>query len=115
MKPEDRDLAYVWDMRGYAREAQHIVGNLAFEKIEGDSLRKLALERVLELLGEAARRVSPGYQARHPGIEWRMLVGQRNILAHDYGEIDHRRLYDHVRVNVPSLLAELDGILRDYE
>lgn len=111
MKPEDRDLALLWDMRGFARDAHALVKRVSYEKLAKDSIRKLALERVLELLGEAARRVSPEFQARHGQIDWRALVGQRNVLAHDYGEINHRRLYDTTRKFVPLLLAYLDRIL----
>jgi uncharacterized protein with HEPN domain len=111
MKPEDRDLALLWDMRKFARQAHVLVKRIAFERLEGDETRKLALERALEILGEAARRVSPDFQRRHPHIEWRSLVGQRNVLAHDYGTISHKRLYDATRQMAPSLLAELDRIL----
>jgi len=111
MKPEDRDRAYLWDMRDFAREAHKLVRNVEFARLEVDSMRRLALERALELLGEAAKRASLTLQRAHPAVPWRDLVGQRNVLAHDYGEIDHARLYDSARVKVPLLLAELDRML----
>jgi len=111
MKRESRDEAYMWDMRDFAREARRIVLRISFEKLEGDSIRRFALERVMELLGEAARRVGEDVKRKHPAIDWRRLIGQRNVLAHDYGEIDHRQLYDSARVKVPLLLVELDRIL----
>jgi uncharacterized protein with HEPN domain len=111
MKPEDRNMALLWDMRGFAHEAHELVSQVSFEQLDGERMRKLALERVLELLGEAARQVSAEFQGREGDIDWRALVGQRNILAHDYGRINHRRLYDTTRQMVPSLLVELDRIL----
>jgi uncharacterized protein with HEPN domain len=111
MKSEDRDQAYLWDMRDFAREARRIVRRIAYDRMQKDSMRRLALERVLELLGEVARRVSPETRRAHPEIEWRDLIGQRNVLAHDYGEIDHRRLYDTARMKVPLLIDKLDRIL----
>jgi uncharacterized protein with HEPN domain len=111
MAPEDRDHAYLWDMREFAREAYKLVQNVEFERLEKESMRRLALERALELLGEIAKRVSTGLQEAHPAVGWRDLIGQRNVLAHDYGEIDHRRLYDSARVKVPLLLVELDRML----
>ena len=111
MKPEKRDRAYLWDMREFARDTRKIVQRITFDRLELDMMRRFALERALELLGEAARRVSEAAKAEHPGIEWRTLIGQRNVLAHDYGEIDHRLLYDHAKRKIPLLLAELDRIL----
>ncbi len=115
MKPEDRDLALLWDMRQFARQAHEMVRRIAFERLDEDPIRKLALERALEVLGEAARRVSAKLQGQTPEIGWRDLVGQRNVLAHDYGKINHRRLYDTTRLKVPLLLVELDRILGDEE
>ena len=111
MAPEERDRAYLWDMREFAREAFKLVQGVEFERLEKETMRRLALERALELVGEIAQRVSPGLQEALPAVGWRDLIGQRNVLAHDYGEIDHRRLYDSARVKVPLLLAELDRIL----
>jgi len=111
MKPEERDLALLWDMRKFAQQAHDLVKRIEFERLDEDPIRKLALERALEVLGEAARRVSAGFQRRNPQIGWRDIVGQRNVLAHDYGKINHRRLYDTTRRKVPLLLAELDRIL----
>jgi uncharacterized protein with HEPN domain len=113
MKPEDRDLALLWDMRKFALKAQEVVKRISFERLDRDSIRKLALERALEVMGEAARRVSGEFKEQHPQIDWRDIVGQRNVLAHDYGKINHRRLYDSTRRIVPLLLAELDRILGD--
>lgn len=111
MKPEDRDLALLWDMRKFARQAHDLVKRISFKRLDEDPIRKLALERSLEVLGEAARRMSAEFRGRNAQIGWRDLVGQRNVLAHDYGKINHRRLYDSTRRMVPSLLAELERIL----
>lgn len=48
----------MWDMREFAREAALLVDSVSFEKLERESMRRLALERALELVGESARRVS---------------------------------------------------------
>ena len=111
MEPEARDSAYLWDMRKFAREAHRLIRRIEFERLEKDSMRRLALERTLELVGEAARRVSAKFQGNHPQIDWRALIGQRNVIAHDYGEINHRRLYDAARLKIPGLVAELDRLL----
>ena len=111
MKPEKRDRAYLWDMREFARDARKLVQRIPFSALENNRMRRLALERTLELLGEAARRVSESATREHADIDWRALIGQRNVLAHDDGEIDLRLLYDNSRRRIPLLLAELDRIL----
>ena len=49
-------------------------------------------------------------QAAHPEIEWRSIIGQRNILAHQYGVIDHERLYRTGTESIPRLIAALEPI-----
>jgi uncharacterized protein with HEPN domain len=111
MRPEERDAAYVWDMLSAARLARELLQGVSREAYLGDRMRQLALERALELAGEAARRVSEAFQAAHPEIEWRRIVGQRNVLAHEYGAIDQERLYRTGVENVPGLIAALEKVL----
>ena len=111
MKPEERDAAYLWDMLKAARDARDLLEGRSLEAYLQDRVRRLALERALELVGEPARRVTQGFQSAHPEIDWRSIVGQRNVLAHKYGVIDHERLFRTGTESVPGLIAALEKIL----
>ena len=111
MSPEERNAAHLWDMLNSARLARGLLEGTAREAYLGDRMRQLALERALELLGEAARRVSPGFQSAHPEVDWRAIIGQRNVLAHKYGVIDQARLYRTGKESVPGLILVLERIL----
>jgi uncharacterized protein with HEPN domain len=88
MRPEERDEASLWDMRRYAMVSQTLVAGISFEDFLVDPARRLAVERSVEIIGEAASRVSPGFRAAHPEIAWRQMVGLRNILVHSYSTVD---------------------------
>lgn len=111
MKPDDREAANLHDMLEDAREARELVADIRADAFLRDRVRMRALERVLELIGEAARRIAPVFQAAHPEIRWRRIIGQRNILAHEYGRIDPKLLYRTAREDMPSLIAALERIL----
>lgn len=111
MKPEERDAACVWDMLEAARLVRGLLEDVSRAAYLRDRMRQLALERALELVGEAARRVSPAVQAAHPEIDWRSIVGQRNVLAHEYGAIDQQRLYRTGKESVPRLIPVLEKLL----
>ena len=111
MKPESRDKAYLWDMLQAADEARELCRGFAFETIEGDRRTLLALERLMELIGEAARRVSDEFRRAHPEIAWRKIIGLRNVLAHEYGRIDHRRLFLAATEDTAALSRLLEAIL----
>jgi uncharacterized protein with HEPN domain len=111
MGPDERDAAHLWDMLSAAREARMAVEGVAREAFLGDWLRRRALERTLEVLGEAAKKVSADCQAAHPEIDWRGLIGQRNLLAHEYGRINHRLLFEAASDRLPRLIERLQGLL----
>ena len=73
---------------------------------------ELALTRLLEIVGEAANRVSEDMQQRHPEVPWRQIVGLRHRLIHGYDAVDLDILWDIVRYDLPLLIAALEEILR---
>ncbi len=101
-------------MLNAARLARGLLEGVSREAYLRERMRQLALERALELLGEAARRVSAAFQSAHPEIDWRRIVGQRNVLAHEYGEIDQERLYRTGLENLPRLIALLERIVAKF-
>jgi len=111
MKSGDRDAANLQDMLEVAREARDLASEIQAEAFLNDRVRTRALERMLELVGEAARRITPEFQAAHPQIEWRRIIGQRNLLAHEYGRIKPELLYRTAREETPRLIAALERIL----
>lgn len=111
MRTEERDLAHLADMLESAREARALAGSLSYEALMADLRTRRALERTLEILGEAARRVSSGTRAANPEIPWTGIVGTRNALAHEYGAIDYRRLHAVVEQGIPRLIRTLEQLL----
>ena len=104
MQPEKRDAAYLWDMLDAARTAEQLISNQDFAQYSNDRRTQLAVERSLEIVGEAAGKVSASFRDGHPEIPWRQIIGQRNVLIHEYGEIKQERIWKVVRENVPQLI-----------
>lgn len=111
MADSGRDAALLLDMLGYAEEGHAIVKGNRYETFIKDRLRVLALERALEVVGEAARNVSPAGKAAATQIPWQLIHGQRNILAHQYGKIDHFQLFRTASEDLPGLIAILKRML----
>jgi uncharacterized protein with HEPN domain len=109
--PPERDLAWLVDMRHAARAVQAFVAGRTFEQYAADLLLRSAVERQVEIVGEAARAISKAFQSAHPQIPWRAIIAQRHKLAHEYGEVDDRLIWTVATIHVPSLLAELEKII----
>ena len=107
MQPEQRDAGYLWDMLDAARTVEQMSSNQDFTQYSNDRRTQLAVERSLEIIGEAASKVSTSFRNAHPEIPWRQIIGQRNVLIHEYGEIKQERIWKVVRENVPQLIELL--------
>jgi uncharacterized protein with HEPN domain len=111
MRPDARDSAYLWDMREAARNVLSFVQSSSLEEVQSNLMMRFAVERGLEIIGEAARRVSSEFRVSHPEIPWSSIIGQRNVLAHEYGEVDWRLVWVVLEDGLPQLLEALDQLL----
>ena len=111
MPPEPRDAAYLWDMLDAALAIQEFAGCASFEKYAANKMMRSAVERQLGILGEAARRVSETLKTKSPDIPWRQIVGLRNVLAHEYGDIRDERVWQIVSDNLPGLIDRLKALV----
>ena len=89
-----RDDAYLLDMLLAAREARAFVSSLAPVDFRRNRMAQLAVPKAIEIVGEAASRVSETFATAHPEIPWRAIVGMRNRLVHDYAGIDLDRVWE---------------------
>ncbi|MBL0927815.1 MAG: DUF86 domain-containing protein [Phycisphaerales bacterium] len=86
---------------------------MSLAEYEASDLLRSAVERQIEIIGEAARRLSPAFRDAHPEIPWRPFIAQRHILAHEYGEIDDRLIWRVATVHVPALAVSIRSIRTD--
>lgn len=108
---ESRDPAYLWDMLDAASAISTFVAGRTFHDFQADRMLRNAVERNMEIIGEAAKRVSKNFQKAHPEIPWRNIVGQRNILIHEYGEVKNERTWVVAKERIPELVALLRSLL----
>jgi uncharacterized protein with HEPN domain len=113
MPNNERDLSYLWDMRKYAFEIIEIAGSIPHAKFVENKTVRYAVERLLLIVGEAANHVSQEYQAAHPEIEWAQIIGLRNVLAHEYGEVKMDKIYLAATTRIPELLEKLRPLLAE--
>lgn len=112
MQPDERDASYLWDMIQHASAVQRIIANRTLSDYHDDEDLRLLLERRIEIIGEAAKRISQAFQDTHPEIPWRKVIAQRNVLAHEYGDIDDEIMWDVATISVPQLIRLLDPLVR---
>ncbi len=84
-----------------------------FEQFTSDENLRLATERRIEIIGEAARRISADFKDAHPEIPWRLIVDQRNVLIHSYDEVEEERIWGLAEQDIPRLIEQLEELITD--
>lgn len=105
------DLVSIRQMRDHTAEAIQLAHGRTRHDLDADRVFALALTRLLEILGEAAGRVSITTREKNPGVAWSSIVGLRNRLIHGYDQVDFDILWKIIDHDLRPLLVELDSIL----
>ena len=108
MRVEDR--VRVRHMIEAAESALQFVDGRTRPDLDSDRMLLFAVVRAVEIIGEAASKVSTETRTSHPNIPWGAIVGMRNRLVHAYFEIDTAVVWVAVTDEIPALLSQLRGL-----
>lgn len=82
-------------------------------RFEADEDVQIVLTHLVQVIGEAASRISSELTRRRPDVPWRQVVGMRNRVVHDYFEVDLEILWFVVATDVPRLAREIEAVLEE--
>jgi uncharacterized protein with HEPN domain len=102
-----RDEVYLLDILDAAQLALEYVRGKMREEFLADVQLQDAVIRRLAIIGEAAKRVSEATRESLPGLPWRQMAGMRNIIVHEYDDVDLSVVWDAVTRDLPPLVSEL--------
>jgi uncharacterized protein with HEPN domain len=100
-------------MRDAAREAQQFDQDRTRAELSRDRMLALALTRLLEIIGEAAKSVSSEIGEAYPEVPRKALSGMRDRLAHRYFDVDLDIVWSVVTRDLPILLPQIEAILAE--
>jgi uncharacterized protein with HEPN domain len=110
MQLNENDLSYLIDIIECIIDINEFTKSIEFYQFEKEKMRKLAVERQLEVIGQAANKISTETQKLLENIPWKNIIGLRNKLAHDYGEILAERIWKISKTSILELFNELEKI-----
>jgi len=111
MRPEDR--IRIMHMRDACLSVARFVHEKERADLDQDEMLRFALVRAIEIIGEAAGKVSAETRQMAPGIPWRESVDIRNRLIHAYFDVDLNVLWRTATDDIPVLLQMLRALLGD--
>ena len=97
-----------------SRRLQAICAGKTLEGLLADWQATAALERYLEIVGEAVKRLPMELRARYATVPWKEIAGTRDRLSHGYDDVNHQVLWNVVQKDVPLLLTTVEQVLKDF-
>jgi uncharacterized protein with HEPN domain len=107
-------LDYVEDILDEMNKAESLLDGVPYEQFEADFRINYALVRILEIIGEAAKRLPDAVRQRYSDIPWRSMAGMRDRVIHGYDRVDLQVVWDVVKQDIPRLKPRVEQILLDY-
>ncbi len=107
----ERDASLLWDMLDACRAVERFLAGRSVTAYLGDEILQAAIERKVQIVGEACSKLSKETWSLHPHVPWKKISGLRHILVHEYGNVEHDRMWQVATVHVPELAAQLAEIL----
>jgi len=83
----------------------------AKEDMEKDEVLRYAVERNFSVIGEAAKRVPESVRKENPQIPWKEMAGMRDMIIHEYDEIDLDEVWETIEKDIPKVLEGINQLL----
>ena len=81
--------------------------------LEQDEVLRYAVERNFTVIGEAAKRIPESVRKENPQIPWKEMAGMRDMIIHEYDEIDLDEVWETIEKDIPKTLENIDRLLAD--
>jgi len=111
MLPEKKDDSNLWDMLDAAEAIKSFISGCSYQDYLKDRMLRGAVERHLEIIGEAAGRISREFRNEHGEIPWQRIIGLRNVLIHEYGDIEDILVWEVASLHIPDLIGKLERLI----
>ena len=108
-----KDVVFIEHVLDAINDIEFSIKNLSKEKFIEDKDIKDATIRRIEIIGEAIKNVSEKTKKKYPKVEWKKIIGTRDILIHAYFDVDLDITWDIIKINLPDLKGKILKIKKD--
>ncbi len=106
-----RDDAYLLDMLLATRKVLKFTQGATWKQFRDDEMMQSAVMHQIQIIGEAARLVSPEFKQAHPEIPWKDIVGMRHHLVHEYSHVESSRVWKVIEKDLPALIPLIEPLI----
>ena len=110
-----RDIESLIDIQQAGERVLKFSKHITYRELEANDEKVSAILYQITIIGEATKRLSPEFCQQHPEIPWRNLAAMRNIIVHEYDQVDFEVVWDVIQDKIPKLLSQLEQFLPNSE
>ncbi|SRR5258706_12765462 len=111
-----KDLnVYLEDIIKSITNIEKYTQNVSFKHFENDEYMQDAIIRRFEIIGEAAKRIPEDFKQAHSNIPWKLATGMRDVLIHDYNEVNLDRLWKTIIEDLPPFKKDIEELLKQLD
>jgi uncharacterized protein with HEPN domain len=115
MKGRISDKARLQHILDAISELENYVRNVTIREFSKSSEKKFASVKQLEIIGEAANKITKETKSGHPEVEWTKIIALRNILVHEYYIVDENVVLTIIKEDLPKLKKQMVSLLKDFK
>jgi uncharacterized protein with HEPN domain len=108
------DQDFLSDILEAIRRARTYAADLSYDEFLLDTRTQDAVVRTLEILGEAAKRLSPQLRDRYPAVPWKRMAGLRDKLIHDYFGVNLDIVWEIVTLELPGVSVQVERVMEEF-
>jgi len=105
------NLVYVDDVLSAIAKINRFCKNISKDDFMKNELLMDAVVRNLEIIGEAASKLTDSFRKKHSEVEWRKMIGMRNRIIHAYDTVNFEIVWDVIQEDLPALKKKLRAIV----
>jgi uncharacterized protein with HEPN domain len=98
-----------------ADEIEQAIKNKNFETFASNHILRIAVVKWIEIIGEAAANITNEFRQKHNEIDWRAIIGMRNIVVHEYFGIKYELIWETATIHVPEIKKQISIIYKDFK
>lgn len=108
------DSTYLRHMLDAIDKIERYIGTVTYAVFVKDDKTVDAVQKELEIIGEAANRLSSAFRRKHESVPWRDMIDMRNVLIHDYFGVIRKTVWKTCKLDLPPLREQLEELLRGF-
>lgn len=109
----NRNLLFLTHIVECIQKLEFILKDLNYGEYLQDWIKQDAIIRNVEIIGEAISNISDDLKSKYPDVPWKEAKGMRNILIHEYFQIDYDEVWNTLHEDIPDLKFKIMAILND--